>query len=111
MERTKLQQAELDRIERKILIIIFGSEDIPETTAGILNAFSINPNIYIRDLENKLIPIMKDNGDIDGVLLNKMIRMWKPNLADYINLPSETFRLSDRINQLVSLLLPGIEVY
>lgn len=110
MERTKLQQTELDRIERKILITIFGSEEIPETTAGILRVFNINPNVYIRELENKLIPVMKENGDIDGTMLTNMIRLWKPHLVDYLNLPSENFRLSDKMNNFISLFFPGIEV-
>ena len=58
-------------------------------------------------MENKLIPVMKENGDMDGVLLNKMIRLWKPNLADLLNIPSNTFRLSEKICSFISVIFPG----
>lgn len=107
MERTKLQQIELDRIEKHILIMIFGQEQIPDVTAGILSALNINPNTYIKEFENRLIPVMKENGDIDGNLLNKVIRLWKPHIADYLNIPSDSFRLSDKICSYISILFPG----
>lgn len=107
MERTKLQQTELDRIEKHILIMLFGQEEIPEPTAEIIKALNINPNDYIKKMENKLIPVMKENGDMDGVLLNKMIRLWKPNLADLLNIPSNTFRLSEKICSFISVIFPG----
>lgn len=107
MERTKLQQAELDKIEKHILIMIFGQEDIPNPAAEIMTALNINPNDYVKKMENKLIPVMKENGDIDGALLNKMIRIWKPHIADLIRFPTEEFRLSEKICSYISLIFPG----
>lgn len=107
MERTKLQQAELDRIEKDILILIFGQEEIPAPTAEIMTALNINPNTYIKKLENKIIPVMKENGDMDGVMLNKLIRLWKPHIADIVNIPAETFRLSDKLFSFISVFFPG----
>lgn len=107
MERTKLQQAELDKIEKHILIMLFGKEQIPDVTAGILTALNINPNSYVKEFEEKLIPVMKENGDIDGTLLNKLIRLWKPHIADYLNIPTDTFRLSEKICSYISILFPG----
>jgi len=109
MERTKLQQMELDRIEKHILVMMFGQEQIPDTTAGLITALNINPNNYIKEFEKKLLPVMKENGDIDGVLLNKMIRLWKPQIADIINIPYESFRLSDNIGRYIQLFFPGVE--
>lgn len=109
MERTKLQQVELDKIEKYVLIMFFGQEQIPEPTAGLMTAFNINPNVYIREFENKLLPVMKENGDIDGAMLNKIIRLWKPHIADIINFPYESFRLSENLGKYIRFFLPGIE--
>lgn len=109
MERTKLQQMELDRIEKHILVMMFGQEQIPDTTAGLMTVFNVNPNSYIKEFEKKLLPVMKENGDIDGTLLNKVIRLWKPQVADIIKIPYESFRLSDSIGRYIQLFFPGVE--
>lgn len=111
MERTKLQQIELDKIEKSILIALFGKTEIPESTAVIMRCYNINPNQYIKKLEDTLIPLMKDNGEINGGTAKKMIRLLKPNIVDVLNIPDEDFKLSEKVSYYFSLFFPGFEVY
>lgn len=109
MERTKQQQNELDTIERRILICLFGSENIPNSTAIGLRILNINPNDVIKKFENKMIPIMKKDGRIDGKILRKIIQFSKfSELTEFLNLPDEDFLLSDLICSIVSSFIPGV---
>lgn len=106
---TQEQQNELDVIERRILILIFGSETIPEKTAVLLKLLKINPNDYIRKFENRLLPLMTESGDINGVMLKALIALKKPSLCSIIDIPDGNFRFSSMMSQIVGSLLPGLK--
>lgn len=108
MERTQLQQNELDRIERQILISLFGKEEIPNATAEMLRLARINPNDYIAMLEERLIPIMKESGRIDGGKLKAMITLFKPSICKYVDIPDGDFLLSENVGNLARLIVPGL---
>lgn len=109
MERNKIQQNELDKVERKIITVLFGSENIPDKTSALLQIMNINPNNYIRKFENKILPIMKADGSIDGVMLKRLIQLSKYNgLSQIISIPEADFYLSDFVNSLISSLFPGV---
>lgn len=109
MERTKQQQNELDKVEKRILIALFGKEDIPERTAIALRMMNINPNDIIRKFENIIIPIMKEDGIIDGKLLNKLLRMSKYfEITHIFTIPDADFCLSDICLTSLKGILPGV---
>lgn len=109
MERTKAQQNELDNVEKHILITLFGSENIPNSTATGLKLLQINPNEYINKFENLLTPIMKKDGKLDGKMLKKLMQMSKyREMLDYIHVPDDDFLLSDIICTLMSKFVPGV---
>ena len=109
MEKTILQQNELDKIEKLVLITLFGKESIPESTSVIFRLMKINPNNYIEKFENMMIPIMNDDGLIDGKMLKKLLYLSKYN--EFINLfsiPDKDFYLSDIAVSIVQNFLPGV---
>lgn len=109
MERTQQQQNELDKVERHILITMFGSENIPESTSIVLRMANINPNEYIRKFETFMIPFMNDDGLIDGKALKKLIRISKySKIADLFTIPDTDFYLSDVCISIVRTFIPGI---
>lgn len=107
--RTNAQQNELDTVEKRILITLFGSETIPNSTAIGLKLLNINPNEYIQKFENTLIPLMKKDGRIDGKMFKKVIQMTKyRDLLEYIPIPDDDFLLSEIIFTLLSKFIPGV---
>ena len=109
MERTIEQQNELDKIEKYVLITLFGSESIPESTSIALRMMNINPNDYIRKFENLMIPIMNDNGLIDGKMLKKLIYISKYNeIARIFTIPDNDFFLSDITINIIKTFIPGV---
>ena len=106
---TAQQKFELDNIEEKILTILFGSVNIPETTAIALRIAKVNPNIYINKLESILLPIMQENGKINGILLKKLLMMSKyREIISYFVIPDSDFLLSDIVNDVVGKIIPGV---
>lgn len=111
MERNKIQQNELDKVERKIITVLFGGESIPDKTSALLQIMKINPNDYIRKFENKILPLMKNDGSIDGVMLKRLIQLSKYNeLLQIFSIPEADFYLSDFVNSMISALLPGVNI-
>ena len=109
MEKTIQQQNELDKIERHVLITMFGSERIPESTSIVLKMANNNPNEYIRKFENFMLPFMDDKGIIDGKSLKKIIRISKySQLADLFAIPDTDFYLSDICISIIRTFIPGI---
>lgn len=109
MNRTVAQQNELDTVEKRILITLFGSETIPTSTAIGLKLLNINPNDYIQKFENTLIPVMKKDGKIDGKTLKKIIQVTKyRDILDYVFLPDDDFLLSEIIFTILEKFIPGV---
>lgn len=101
-------QNELDKIESKILIKLFGQTAIPDNSAVVLKLFGIDPNTYIHLFEEKIKPIMKPNGTLDGKLLKKIISFSKyKDAAQIFNIPDSDFFLSDYIEPLFKKFIPG----
>lgn len=101
-------QNELDTIESKILTKLFGKTSIPDKTAVLFRLFGIDPNQYIHKFEEKIKPIMKSNGMIDAALLKKIIFLSKyKDIIQIINIPDADFYLSEYIESLIKILLPG----
>lgn len=110
MERTSLQQNELDRIESHVLISLFGSDRIPESTSIALRMMNINPNDYIHKFETIMLPVMDDDGMVDGKFLKKVIEMSKyREFAQLFTIPDNHFYLSDIVISILKSILPGIE--
>lgn len=109
MELTeKTKQSELDEIERKILIKLFGKESIPDKTAILFKMLNIDPNKYINDFETKLSPMMNDNGSINGETFKKIIMFTKyKDLISVIDIPDSNFYLSEHISLLIKTFIPG----
>lgn len=106
---TTQQQNELDKIEEKILIILFGSVKIPESTAIALRLANINPNVYINKLESLLQPVMLDDGKIDGSMLKKLVSVTKyRDILSVLTIPDCQFFLSEIVNSLIYSLIPGV---
>lgn len=106
---TALQQKELDLIESKILITLFGSTNIPETTSIALRMANVNPNQYIEIFENFTTPIMKEDGKIDGALLKRVIQMSKyKDVVNLFTIPDTDFYLSEVIERIICSLFPGV---
>lgn len=111
MERTKQQQNELDTVEKRILITLFGSESIPDSTAIGFKLLNINPNDYITKFENIMIPIMKKDGKLDGKMLKKIIQFSKyRDMLDFVSFPEDDFLLSDIIYTVLRNFIPGVIV-
>lgn len=109
MNRTNAQQTELDAVEKRILITLFGSEIIPNSTAIGLKLLNINPNTYIQKFESTLIPVMKKDGKLDGKMLKKIIQVTKyRDILDYINIPDDDFLLSEMIFTILRSFIPGV---
>lgn len=109
MERTKQQQNELDKVEKRILIALFGKEDIPEKTAIALRMMNINPNDIIRKFENTIIPVMKEDGIIDGKILKKILQMSKYyEITHIFTIPDADFYLSDICLSSLKDIIPGV---
>lgn len=109
MERTKLQQIELDKVEKHVLITLFGKEAIPEKTSIALRMMNINPNDIIKKFENLMIPIMKDDGIIDGKMLKKILQISKYNeIAHLFTIPDADFFLSDIYITAIKDFIPGV---
>lgn len=101
-------QNELDKIESKILIKLFGQTAIPDNSAVVLKLFGIDPNKYIHLFEKNIKPIMKPDGSLDGKLLRKIISFSKYKDATQIfNIPDSDFFLSDYIEPLFKKIIPG----
>lgn len=111
VERQEAQstvQDELDKIERKILIKLFGKESIPDKTAVLFNLFGIDPNKYIRLFEEKVKPLMKPDGSVDGAMLKKIVLFSKyKGIAEVISIPDGDFFLSEHIESLIKTFIPG----
>lgn len=108
---TEIQQNELDKIERRILISLFGSETIPEPTAIFLKMFNVNPNDYINKFENFISPFMNDLGMVDGTTLRKILSVSRySEVTKYLNIPNTDFYLSDVINSAIIKFIPGVEL-
>lgn len=96
-------QNELDKIEKKVLIKLFGKETIPNKTAMLLSFLGINPNEYIKKFESTLKPIMKSNGAIDGPLLKNLISFTKfKEIINIVEIPNTDFFLSDYMESLIN---------
>lgn len=109
MNRTNAQQNELDTIEKRILITLFGSENIPNSTAIGLKLLNINPNDYIHKFENTLTPIMKKDGKLDGKMLKKVIQVSKyRDILEYVSIPDDDFLLSEIIFTVLRNFIPGV---
>lgn len=103
------QQSELDKIESKILILLFGSVAIPEKTSIALKMANVNPNEYIQMFENFMQPILKEDGQVDGIMLKKLIQFTK--YKDVVNLfaiPDTDFFLSEIIENIITSIFPGV---
>lgn len=106
---TNLQQNELDKIEKHILISLFGKESIPEPTAITFKLMNINPNKYIQKFENFMQPLMKENGQIDGKILKKIIQFSKyKNIFESFSIPDTDFYLSDMCITILQKIIPGV---
>lgn len=98
------QQMELDEAEKLILKKIFGIECIPDKTAIVLQALKIDPNIYVKKFENKVIRFMAEDGKIDGKAINSMLKLWKPSLIEILEIPDNYFSLAIYLENLIYLL-------
>ena len=49
----------------------------------------------IDQLEQNLYMVMQEDGKIDGIKLNAIIKSKKPFLSHFVNIPNEPFTLSD----------------
>lgn len=104
----KTKQTELDEIERKILIKLFGKDCIPNKSAILLKMLNIDPNKFINAFENKLSPMMNDNGTINGETFKKIIMFTKyKDLLSIVDIPDSDFYLSEHINSLIKTFIPG----
>lgn len=105
----KKQQAELDKIENNILILLFGSKYIPESTAIIFKMFDINPNTYIQLFEKNLVLIMDEEGYVNGHKLIQLLKFSKFNeILNVLDIPSYPFLLSNNISNYIAKLIPGV---
>ena len=106
---TEKQQNELDKIEKLVLITLFGKECIPESTSIALRMMNINPNNLIHKFESIMIPIMKDDGIIDGKMLKKFLQFSKYNeITRLFTIPDTDFYLSDICVSVINTFLPGV---
>jgi len=109
MQRTKIQQNELDTCERRILISLFGNETIPELAATGLRILQINPNEIINKFEKLIIPMMTDEGKIDSKICKRILRCSKfGDILEFISLPDDNFYLSDVIVKILGNIIPGL---
>ena len=105
---TPTKQDELDRIERKIIIRLFGKEAIPDKTAVLFNILNIDPNKYIKMFEKKLSPMLNNDGTVSGSMLRKIIQFSKyRDILDVVQIPDEDFYLSSHIDSLIHTFIPG----
>lgn len=109
MQRTKIQQNELDTCERRILISLFGKEEIPELTATGLRILKINPNEVINRFEKLIIPMMTEEGKIDSKVCKRLLRCSKfGDILEFLTLPDDNFYLSDLIVKILGNIIPGL---
>lgn len=87
------QKAEIDCFESAILRQVFGKPAIPDSLLKILKALRINPTRYKKLFEDSIEPYLRESGECDGQFLGKTLAVWKPKLADAINIPDKDFRL------------------
>lgn len=105
---TPTKQDELDRIERKIIIRLFGKEAIPDKTAVLFNILNIDPNKYIKMFEKKLSPMLNNDGTISGAMLRKIIQFSKyRDILDVVQIPDDDFYLSGQLDSLIKTFIPG----
>lgn len=105
------KQRELDTVEKQILVSLFGSEKIPDATGFLFSVFGINPNNLIKEFESFMIPIMNEDGSIDGSLIKKMLSVYPKfrKVLSFIEIPEGEFFLSDKIFQFINVFLPGVD--
>lgn len=102
------KQDELDLIEQKILVKLFGKTCIPEKTGKLLNILNINPNSIINNFESKLRPLMNDDGRINGKTIKQVLSLTKyKDLCSIITIPDEDFLPSDYFDSLLNIFIPG----
>lgn len=106
----KSQQLELDTIEKQVLILLFGSETIPDTTGTILSMYGINPNSLIREFEQRVSPFMNENGSINGNFIKKILLITPKykKILNYIDIPDDDFFLSNKVFDIIKAILPGV---
>ena len=70
-----------------------------------MNCLKINPNQYIQRFEKKIEPFLRQNGMVDGEFLTKMMKLWKPELAQTLEIPCSDFRLCDFVDDVFTILI------
>lgn len=107
-EKADAKQEELDRIEKIVIIKLFGKETIPDKTAVLFNILNIDPNKYIKMFENRLSPMLDNDGKISGTVLRKVIQFSKyKDISRIIDIPDSDFFLSDYMESLITTFIPG----
>ncbi len=102
------KQEELDRIERKIIIRLFGKETVPDKPAVLFNILNIDPNKYIKMFEKKLSPMLNNDGTVSGAMMRKIIQLSKyRDILGVVQIPDEDFYLSGHIDSLIKTFIPG----
>lgn len=105
------QQRELDTIEKQVLVCLFGSESIPDATGLVFGIMGINPNSIIKEFEALMLPIMNEDGSINGSLLKKVIGIYPKykKILQFVDLPEDNFFLSNKIYDIVNIFFPGVK--
>lgn len=109
-----MQVAEYDAFEEALYNV---ADTLIEKTIGgskfgkLAKNYIVN-NSFISDKIaefNEIVFVaMKENGLIDGKILSSLIDKYKPQLHNFISIPSDEFRLKDIVTNIYDLIFGGV---
>jgi hypothetical protein len=97
---TDVKQQEMDIAEEVAMKIFFGGTELDAKTQWLLKFLDIDINHQIKNFENLVRPLLKDNGLVDATLAKGLAATKYPLLSNII--PNKDFRLVEVVEGFAS---------